>query len=192
MADQPARPAGTTATPTGAPGATPVGPGPASATRPATAPAAPSATRPAGPAPAAAPPGAPPAQPSATHIDNPHPETGAVPIHAPQTNTIVLTEEQLARAAEILHSRGQQVQVAHTSSASTKPMKVTEASGSVGAPFAIYGEGFGTGGQLIVGGRLVPTLSWRDHVIKGNLPTDIPTGEVSVSISGQSFKIRVV
>jgi hypothetical protein len=61
------------------------------------------------------------------------------------------------------------------------PKTPVQISGVAGGPFNIEGKGYGTtAGTVIISGRVLPTTSWQDHVIKGMLPMDLPPGPVSV------------
>jgi len=56
-------------------------------------------------------------------------------------------------------------------STTKKPVLVTC---GINLPFAVKGSGFGSvRGKLLIGGKDVPTMSWRDDKIKGYLPRDI-------------------
>ncbi len=63
-------------------------------------------------------------------------------------------------------------------------------SGHPGGPFNIEGSGFGDGtpskpgGLVIIGGRVVPTTSWTDTTIKGQLPVGVQ-GSVLVQPTGK-------
>lgn len=55
-------------------------------------------------------------------------------------------------------------------------------SGRVGGAFNIEGEGFGDNpGTLLIGNYHVAVTSWRDHLLKGQLPEGIPNGPISVN-----------
>lgn len=53
--------------------------------------------------------------------------------------------------------------------------------GRLGGAFNVEGEGFGTEGTLMVGGRVLETTSWSDTLIKGQFPAELGPGPVSVN-----------
>lgn len=57
--------------------------------------------------------------------------------------------------------------------------------GRPGGPFNIEGEGFGTGGSVVIAGRTVEITRWNDRSVKGMLPADLPaTGDVTLTPAG--------
>lgn len=62
-----------------------------------------------------------------------------------------------------------------------KPLVI---SGRPGGAFNIDGSGFGTSGVVTIGGRMIPTTSWRDHSVRGQLPADVTEGAVIVQTAG--------
>lgn len=55
-------------------------------------------------------------------------------------------------------------------------------SGRKGGAFNIEGDGFGVmPGTLLIGNHHVAVTTWRDHLLKGQLPEDVPDGPISVN-----------
>lgn len=66
--------------------------------------------------------------------------------------------------------------------------------GSVGGPFTIKGEGFGSLLRSVqVGGQTIMATSWRDDRIKGTIPHFMPAGDVTVELTnalGKQLKAK--
>lgn len=64
-------------------------------------------------------------------------------------------------------------------------------SGSVGLPFAIYGNDLGDSGTLTIGGEKVVPMRWQNTNIKGTVPVDVKPGKVKVVVNGKSIDATV-
>lgn len=98
-----------------------------------------------------------------------------------------LAEEAAIRTAqERVVSDKLAVEAKVAAEARAKNRKPLEVVGRVGGAFNIRGEDFGFSGTLTIGDRVIKTDSWRDHLIKGQIPEDLAPGKIVVrSVLGE-------
>lgn len=69
---------------------------------------------------------------------------------------------------------------------------MVEFAGSPGRPFALYGENFGQPrGFILFDGRPAEVTSWTDNKVKGTVPAEMERGEVTLTVAGATFKVKV-
>lgn len=74
-------------------------------------------------------------------------------------------------------------------SAQTAAAGGVQVHGRPGGAFSIEGTGFGSSGDLRIGGRTIPTTRWQDNSVKGQLPPDLEAGDVVLKTqSGSELK----
>jgi len=61
--------------------------------------------------------------------------------------------------------------------------------GQPGGKFEICGNGFSSGGSVLIGGKAQHTDEWGAQYIRGKLDADVKSGEVVVQIDSQTKRV---
>lgn len=118
--------------------------------------------------------------------------TGTAPIRASAAPAPAAQPQQ---GQQQQHSQQQQQSgplPAHKTAPVTKgDVTIVEATGVLGGPFTIYGEGFGSSANVIIDSQSTKVTGVSNTKVRGLVPQGVRKGKVQATLNGVSFEMII-